>query len=295
MPAPSEWSLDAPRKLTFENPVTTLHVRLVGGTVNVVGSDSGPARLELSAIEGPPLTVTHDGGDLTVTYDDLTWKYFLKWFTPTGGRRTAHVTLTVPTSTRVEVGVVEAGAVVSGVSGRTDVRGVSGDTTLVGLTGEVRADTVSGRLEAQALTGDLRFNSVNGDLTLIESGSGAVKAESVSGDMVVDLSPGAKSSRIDLTTVSGEVAIRLPHAADAEVEANTASGALSNAFDDLRVSSQWGAKRVTGQLGAGSGKLKVTTVSGSVALLRRPRSEAGADDTADAGGTAANATERKDL
>ncbi|MFE7119045.1 DUF4097 domain-containing protein [Streptomyces sp. NPDC057654] len=291
MPAPSEWSLDAPRKLTFEGPVTTLNVRLVGGTVNVVGSDSGPARLELSAIDGPPLTVTHLGGELTVTYDDLSWKYFLKWFAPSGARRNAHVTLTVPTDTRVQVGVVEASAVVSGVSGRTDVRGVTGDTTLVGLTGEVRADTVSGRLEAQSLSGDLRFNSVNGDLTLIESGGGGVKADSVSGDMVVDLSPGTKDARIDLTTVSGEVAIRLPSAADAEVDANTASGAVSNAFDDLRVSGQWGAKRITGRLGAGSGKLKVTTVSGSVALLRRPPS----DDPADSPAGAAAETERKDL
>ncbi|MEV0275245.1 DUF4097 family beta strand repeat-containing protein [Streptomyces sp. NPDC050610] len=294
MPAPSEWSLDAPRKLTFDEPVTTLHVRLVGGTVNVVGSDSGPARLELSAIEGPPLTVTHQDGHLTVTYDDLSWKYFLKWFAPGGGRRNAHVTLTVPTDARVEVGVVEASAVVSGVSGRTDVRGVTGDTTLVGLTGEVRADTVSGRLEAQALTGDLRFNSVNGDLTLIESGGGGVKADSVSGDMVVDLSPGTKDARIDLTTVSGEVAIRLPHAADTEIDANTASGAVSNAFDDLRVSGQWGAKRITGRLGTGSGTLKVTTVSGSVALLRRPPSEDGADEAGTADATGA-ATERKDL
>ncbi len=54
------------------------------------------------------------------------------------------------------------------------------------------------------------------------------------------------------------------------MEANTASGTLSNAFDDLRVHGQWGAHRITGRLGAGTGRLRATTVSGSIALLRRP-------------------------
>lgn len=131
---------------------------------------------------------------------------------------------------------------------------------------------MSGDVEVQSLTGDLRFNSVSGDLTVIDGTGGGVHADSVSGNMVLDLAP-AKGADIDLTTVSGEVAIRLPDPADARVEANTTSGTVSNAFDDLRVSGQWGAKKITGSLGAGTGTLKVTTVSGGLALLRRPSFE----------------------
>ncbi|RPF36184.1 putative adhesin [Streptomyces sp. TLI_185] len=268
----SEWSVGEPRKLTFDKPVRELHVRIVNGTVNVVGTDEGSARLEVSEIEGPPLLVSQQGGTLTVAYDDLPWKGFLKWLDRKGWRRSAVVSLAVPADTRVEVGVVGAAAVVSGIDGRTEVKGVTGDTTLVGLTGPVRADTVSGNLEAQALRGDLRFNSVSGDLTVVEAGS-SVKADSVSGSMIVDLDPASRPTDIVLANVSGEIAIRLPHPADAEVEANTASGTVSNAFEDLRVSGQWGAKRITGRLGSGSGSLKATTVSGSIALLRRPPAE----------------------
>jgi len=268
----SEWSVGEPRKLTFDKPVRELHVRIVNGTVNVVGTDEGSARLEVSEIEGPPLLVSQQGGTLTVAYDDLPWKGFLKWLDRKGWRRSAVVSLAVPADTRVEVGVVGAAAVVSGIDGRTEVKGVTGDTTLVRLTGPVRADTVSGNLEAQALRGDLRFNSVSGDLTVVEAGS-SVKADSVSGSMIVDLDPASRPTDIVLANVSGEIAIRLPHPADAEVEANTASGTVSNAFEDLRVSGQWGAKRITGRLGSGSGSLKATTVSGSIALLRRPPAE----------------------
>ncbi|MFF4589773.1 DUF4097 domain-containing protein [Streptomyces sp. NPDC001388] len=291
----SEWSVAEPGKLTFDEPVSDLQVRIVGGTVNVVGTDEGPARLEVSRIDGPPLAVSHRDGTLTVAYEDLPWKGFLKWLDRKGWRRNAVVSLAVPAGTRVEVGVVSAGAVVSGIDGRAEVRSVSGETALVGLAGPVRADTVSGSVEAQALTGDLRFNSVSGDLTVVEAGS-SVKADAVSGSMIVDLDPTSRPTDISLASVSGEIAIRLPHPADAEVEANTASGSVSNAFEDLRVSGQWGAKRITGRLGAGNGRLKATTVSGSIALLRRPPAEdepttgdAGEPPASDAGDPAPDA------
>lgn len=266
----STWTIAEPRKLAFEDPVTALHVRVVDGTVNVVGTDEPEARLEISAIEGPPLIVTQEDGRLTVAYEDLPWQDLLRWFDPKNRRRSAVVTLVVPAASSVEVGVIGAGAVVSGISGRTEVRGITGDSTLVGLTGAVRGESVSGSLEAQSVTGDLRFHSVSGDLTVVDGAGTSVRAESVSGAMVLDVDPSGRPTDIRLATVTGEIAIRLPHPADARVEANTASGAVSNAFDDLRVGGQWGAKKITGTLGAGTGTLRATTVSGSIALLRRP-------------------------
>ncbi|MFE9878970.1 DUF4097 domain-containing protein [Streptomyces sp. NPDC005784] len=269
----SEWSVTEPKKLSFDGPVQTLHVRIVNGTVNVVGTDEGSARLEVSDLDGPPLQVTQENGTLTVAYEDLPWKGFLKWLDRKGWRRAAVVSLAVPTGTHVEVGVVGAAAVVSGMDGRVQVKGVTGDTTLVRVAGPVRVETVSGNLEAQAVTGDLRFNSVSGDLTVVEGSGSSVRAESVSGSMIVDLDAAGAPTDVQLSNVSGEIAIRLPHPADAEVEANTASGNVSSAFEDLRVSGQWGAKKITGRLGAGNGRLKAMTVSGSIALLRRPPAE----------------------
>ncbi|MEU6652542.1 DUF4097 family beta strand repeat-containing protein [Streptomyces sp. NPDC046900] len=307
----SEWSVAEPRKLTFDAPVTALHVRIVNGTVNVVGTDESSARLEVSEIEGPPLVVTHKDGALTVAYEDLPWKGFLKWLDSKGWRRSAVVSLAVPASTRVAVGVVGANAMVSGIDGGSDVKGVTGDTTLVGVSGPVRATTVSGSVEAQGVSGELKLNSVSGDLTVIEGTCPVVKADSVSGSIILDLNPTSGPTDARLTNVSGEIAIRLPHPADAEVEANTASGAVSNAFDDLRVSGQWGAKKITGRLGGGTGRVKATTVSGSIALLRRPPAEdepwdappadrsAGGDTTVSSdrssNGTTAGPTEQKGL
>ncbi|GGZ30996.1 hypothetical protein GCM10010387_25920 [Streptomyces inusitatus] len=280
------WEVAEARRLTFDEPVTALQVHVVNGTVNVVGTEEGSARLEVSRISGPPLTVTQDGSTLTVSYPDLSAKGWLKWLDPKGRDREVTVSLTVPSEASVEVGVVGAAAVVSGVRGRTTVHSVTGDATLVRLSGEVVAETVSGNLEAQSVTGPLNYQSVSGDLTVIEGGAGSrVRADSVSGDMLIDLAATGDTTPtpadIKLNTVTGEVAIRLPHPTDAKVEANTTSGALSNAFDDLRVSGQWGSKKLTGTLGAGTGTLRASTMSGSIALLRRPP----ADDTDDTDST----------
>ncbi|WP_263165683.1 DUF4097 family beta strand repeat-containing protein [Streptomyces sp. SCSIO ZS0520] len=264
----SEWSVAEPQRLSFDAPVTALQVRIVNGTVNVVGTEESSARLEVSRIEGPPLRVTEQDGTLTVAYEDLPWKGFLKWLDPRGWRRHAVVSLAVPADTGVEVGVVGATAVISGIRGETAVRGVSGETTLVGLGAAVCAETVSGDVEAQGVTGELTFHSVSGDLTLLE-GAGAVQAVSVSGSLTVDHERADPPARMELSTVSGRIAVRLPHQADAEVEAGTTSGAVSNAFEDLRVSPAWGPRGISGRLGRGRGRLRATSVSGPIALLRR--------------------------
>ncbi|GHI87444.1 DUF4097 family beta strand repeat-containing protein [Streptomyces xanthophaeus] len=286
------WSVAGPQKLTFDEPVTELHVRLVSGSVNVVAAEDGPARLEVTAVDGPPLHVVQEGGSLTVSYEDLPWngsqglkkwfegKPWKAWSGSGSGRkaweRSASVTLTVPAATRVQVAAVDAASFVSGISGGTDVHGVSGDSTLVALSGRVKANTVSGSVEAQSVTGDLGFHSVSGGLTVVDGAGVSVRADSVSGDMLIDLDLDPAASRpvdIALNSVSGQVAIRLPHPADARVEANTATGGVSNAFEDLRVSGQLGAKRITGTLGSGTGTLRATTVSGAIALLRRPAAD----------------------
>ncbi|MGK5631808.1 DUF4097 family beta strand repeat-containing protein [Streptomyces sp. URMC 123] len=281
----SEWSVSEPRELSFAEPVVALDVRLVSGTVNVVGTHEPTARLEVSALEGPPLVVTHREGVLIVAYEDLPWKGFRSWPARQRRRRRAVVSLTVPAGARVRVATVDAVAVVSGVSGRTEVQGVSGDTTLVGLSGQVEADTVSGALETQALTGPLRFSSVSGDLTLVDGAGPAVRADSVSGDLMADLLP-HQTPDLRLDTVSGEVAVRLPYTGDSEVDAKTTAGRISCVFDGLRVDNQWGSRRLRGRLGSAAGKLAITTLSGSVALLRRAEDDARLVGAAPAGGPA---------
>ncbi|WP_052848251.1 DUF4097 family beta strand repeat-containing protein [Streptomyces avicenniae] len=269
MATKTSWSVGEARTLDFDDePVEELYVGLVGGTVNVVGTAEPTSRVEVSQVQGPPLTVRRKGRRLTVTYDDLSWKGFLGQ-RPRVGHRSAVVSVSVPAACRVSLGVVNAGAVVGGVAGATEVRAVTGDTTLVNLTGSVLAQTVAGDLDVQGLRGDLRFTTAAGGLTVLDGG-GAVAAESVSGDMVIDLAPSAVRADIRLKSVSGELALRLPDGFGAEVAVESVVGAVSSAFGELSARGWGPGRRLSGTLGPGGGSVRCTTVSGPVALLRRP-------------------------
>ncbi|MFC5910838.1 DUF4097 family beta strand repeat-containing protein [Streptacidiphilus monticola] len=270
------WTVSTAEKISIDEPVRKLKIRMLAGAVNVVAGE-GPARLEISEIEGPAVEVTLADGELVVGYPDLAWKEFGwkslsglvdKWRT----KRRVVVSVVAPPEVDVEIGSASANTVVSGVRGPVKVNTASGDVTLVRVSGPIETNTVSGAVETHATSGPLKANTVSGALTVFAGGGGAVKANSVSGPMTVDLDR-PLSGDVELNNVSGEVAVRIPAPTDTRVQADTTSGDVSSSFDELTVGGMWGAKRITGTLGKGTNRLKITTVSGSVAVLRRPADE----------------------
>ena len=260
----SEWIIEAPTSLEFDY-VTGLRVRLIGGSVAVLATTGTPS-LEVSSIEGDPLSVTYEDGVLTVAHENLSWEGLLKWLRPQ--RHSATVTLSVPRKCQAQVGVVNATAVMSGISARASVRSVSGGITLDGVTGDVDAHTVSGTVEAQGINGKLNFNTVSGDLTLADGWLERLDVNGVSGDVTADLDLDPLGG-MQVTTVSGEVMVRLPAEADARVNLHSVSGDVRSEFAELIRSSAPASRSVSGNLGAGSGHVSVTTMSGRVMLLRR--------------------------
>ena len=260
----AQWTIEAPTSLEFDD-VTGLRVRLIAGSVAVLATDGKPS-LQVSSVEGDPLSVTYEGGVLTVAHENLSWEGLLKWLRPQ--RHSATVTVSVPRKCPTQVGVVSATAVMSGISSRASVKSVSGGIMLDGITGDVDANTVSGALEAQGINGRLNFRTVSGDLTLADGWLERLDASVVSGDVTadVDLDP---LGGMQVTTVSGEVVLRLPAEADARVNLHSVSGDVRSEFAELRRSSAPASRSVSGSLGAGSGQVSVTTMSGRVMLLRR--------------------------
>jgi hypothetical protein len=260
----TQWTIEAPTSLDFDD-VSGLRVRLIAGSVAVLATDGKPS-LDVADVSGEPLNVTYQDGLLTISHENLTWEGLLKWLRP--HRPSATVTVTVPRKCQTQVGVVSATAVMSGISARASVKSVSGGITLDGVTGDVDANTVSGALEAQGINGKLNFNTLSGDLTLADGWLERLDANGVSGDVTadIDLDP---LGGMQVTTVSGEVTLRLPAEADAQVNLHSLSGDVRSEFAELRRSSAPASHSVSGSLGAGSGHVSVTTMSGRVILLRR--------------------------
>lgn len=263
-----QWRIEQPRSLDLEG-VRRLNVRIVEGSVDVVGrtedAETGAAHVEISEVQGT-LQLTLDGDTLTIAHERLTWGGLLDWV---GGRRTrAVVSVSVPHDAPVELGVVAADAVVSGITAPTKVKSVSGEVTLDGVRSDITAQTVSGDLESRGLAGSLDFTTVSGDLTVVDGASARVRAKTVSGDMTLDLDV-PRDGSIELSSVSGDLTLRLPETAGLQVEVKTMSGDLDSAFGAVTAERTPGRAVLRGRVGDGTGQLRAKTVSGGVTLLRR--------------------------
>jgi hypothetical protein len=264
------WEINSPQKLSFED-VKHLRLRTIRGNVHVVGTD-GPVRLEVTGVRGRGLKVRDEDGILQVGYDDWQvprsfWAWVLNW----GGwrRRVAVISAAVPRHCLADLGVISASVVVSGLHERVDVRVTSGDIALSDLSGPVDADAISGSIEAQSVTGALRMHTVSGDLTLVDGAGGTVHADTTSGSVTCDLA-GADAGDVRLSTVSGEIVIRLPEDSDLRYRLQAVNGTLTSAFRSTGGHRTPGLSVVDGTVGGGSGELTATTVSGHISLLRRP-------------------------
>ena len=260
----SRWTVDAPTSLDFDS-VTALQVRLIAGTVAVLATDDKPS-VVVSDITGRPLQVSYEAGMLTIGYEALSWERLLDWLKPV--HDTAAVTVTVPADCPIQLGVVSATAVVCGLSSGAAVKGVSGEITLDGVAGDVHADTISGALEGRDVDAAVRFKSVSGDLTLAGGSLSRLEADNISGQIAADVSL-ADSGAMRISTISGDVTLRLPAESDARVRLHSTSGNVRSEFDSLRPAMSPGSHTVSGNLGGGSGNVSVHSVSGAVTLLRR--------------------------
>jgi putative adhesin len=259
------WTVETPTSLDFDD-VTALQVRLIAGTVAVMATDDKPSVL-VADITGRPLQVGYEGGTLTIAYETPSWERLLDWLKPL--RDSAAVTVTVAADCPIQLGVVTASAVVCGLSSGASVKGVSSDITLDGVGGAVQADTVSGTLEGRDVDGEVRFKSVSGDLTLADGSLALLEADNIGGQIAADVSLAAAGA-MRISTISGDVTVRLPADSDAQVRLHSTSGNIRTEFDSLRPVTLPGSNTVSGNVGAGSGKVSVNSVSGAVTLLRRP-------------------------
>lgn len=260
----TRWTIDSPRTLDLPE-VAALKVRVVSGSVAVLASQDPPS-LDIASLTGQPLLVTHESGILTITYEDLQPGGLRGWLRPQ--KHSADVTITVPAGCPAQLGVVNASTIVSGISANISAKSVSGDITLDGVTGSVDAKTVSGDLEARGLDGDIVFNSVSGDLTLAGGAIRHLAARTVSGEVTADIEV-PEHGGLKVTTVSGDVAVRVPAAASARVDLRSTSGRLRSNFGPMSPAPGPGPAVLSATLGSGSANVSLTSMTGDVTLLAR--------------------------
>ncbi|GAA2094204.1 DUF4097 family beta strand repeat-containing protein [Actinomadura alba] len=261
----ARWTIEEATNLDFDG-VVALKVVLVSGSLSVLTGGERPS-VRVTDVQGQPLEIDHDAGMLGITHRNPLWEGLRTWLN--GRRCSADVTVTVPPDCPVQVDLVGADAVITGLTAGVSLKSATGDVTLDGVTGHIAANTVSGAIEAQCLDGTVDFISVSGDLGLAGGSLDRLTARSVSGRIAadVDLTP---NGGIQASTIAGEVTLRLPASVSARIGMNTVGGRIDSSFAELDPAGGAMPKNVTGTLGDGAGEVTVTTVSGDITLLSRP-------------------------
>jgi DUF4097 and DUF4098 domain-containing protein YvlB len=136
-------------------------------------------------------------------------------------------------------------------NGRLDkIELVNGKVSVEGVRGGVRASSVNGEVDAHDVAGEMNLQSVNGR---------------VSADVR------SLTHSVSLGTVNGQVALKLPSDASAEIDASTVHGSISNDFN-IPVNHGHFApgSELRARLGSGEARMKLSTVNGEIEIQKAP-------------------------
>lgn len=243
-------------------PDGRVHIENVAGSVTVTGWDRSEVH-----VKG---TLGRNTEPLLFEISDGTVRIEVHPKKNARGDGDGVLVIQVPRQSRVEVDTVSADIRAKNISGAADLHTVSGSVEGAALAGDVSLESVSGEVSADAAGRTLRCASVSGEIRVTGKLPSRVEMESVSGGLTYDGGLG-KGGEIKAETVSGSVEIRLPASVSAEFEASTFSGDISGdlgASLNVKKDGPVG-KSARFRLGAGDGRVRVETFSGSVRFVKK--------------------------
>lgn len=253
--------------------VTTLKIGLIGGQVDVIAHDEPGMRIEVHGVTVKDLRIEATGDAIEIDHPQLRWDNFLEVFRNFGaGGPRAEISVAVPRAVSLTLGVVNASALVSGLTADARLNTVSGDLIVDGLKGDLSIHAVSGDVQVRDLTGSLSANSVSGDVAAT-GGIRTASVDTVSGSMLVDTTGNAHA--ITLNTVGGAATIRLDEELAANYVVRSVSGRVK--IDGVDRSGSGVGTTYAGSTGELSGSfvdIRANSVAGAVTVLRRSQADA---------------------
>lgn len=180
-------------------------------------------------------------------------------------------------SGRVTVRDTKGNLIAATGSGGVDVRGASGDDVRISTgSGGITSNDVSGKQRLRISTGsggvtgagvtseDLEISSGSGSIHVDDARAPRVRLSSGSGGIRVGFASPVKN--LDASTGSGGVTVTLPGTLNAELDISTGSGGIDSDFP-VQVN-RMERNRLRGQIGDGSGNIRIRSGSGPVHLRK---------------------------
>jgi len=264
--------VDQTRSLPLQG-VQRIEIDVVSSDVSVIQSTDGAVNAHLTGTVSssritaePELIAATQGGTASIRVDPKSLNAVMGWY-----RSNLKLEVAIPSGYRGGLVIHGVSSDVELPSGRTftalEVTTVSGDVALGAFTADTfRSRTVSGDLEAPAASvKDADLGSTSGEIT-VGGLTGDLAARTVSGDLRLDWR--AFSGRIDVSTTSGSVSLGIPAGSGFRLDAGSTSGRITSDHPVTVRGSGSGPGRhsLSGEVGSGSGSVRVRTVSGEIRI-----------------------------
>ncbi|WP_082500885.1 DUF4097 family beta strand repeat-containing protein [Agreia sp. Leaf244] len=260
-----KWLVTGPKVIDLEL-VRSVKISLIGGKIDVIAHDEPGARVEVHSVSGRDLKVSIDGDVLEIDHPQLSWDNFIEVFKSFKGNAKADISIMIPRDASLKFGVVNAGALISGLRTDARVNSVSGDIVIDDIVGDLDINTVSGEISVSDQEGVLNAHTVTGDITV----TGALRkfsADGVSGTVFLDLT--GIPEEISNNTVSGDLTVRLDQDVPARFSLNSVSGTLQVDSTITRGTRGRGFNHTSGTLDAKWVEVRANSVSGDITSVRR--------------------------
>jgi DUF4097 and DUF4098 domain-containing protein YvlB len=132
----------------------------------------------------------------------------------------------------------------------------------------LEASTVNGQVEVDGVSGDIEISSVNGQVTATDT-QGEVRASTINGKVEVRHASLPERAHHEYSCINGTVRIYLPGSAAGRFHVEWVNGTVDSDFP-MEFGRSWpGPREVDTQLGEGGSHFKLSTVNGTIKILKR--------------------------
>lgn len=164
---------------------------------------------------------------------------------------------------------------VDDVMTRLDITGLSGDITARNIGGDVTIYSTNGEVALSDVRGGVDIVTVSGDIDLRGITAKNVRAKATSGDVRFDGSIDP-AGRYELVTHSGDIGLRIPRDASAQLTVSTWTGTVDSDFPITLRPGEHGigvttTKRFVFEIGGGGARIAVEAFSGDIKLASSGR------------------------
>ena len=182
------------------------------------------------------------------------------------GNTSVVMTVLLPRGARLKVSTGNGEVTVKQVGGDVQASTGNGAVHIDGTEGTVKASTGNGDVDVRNARSAVKVSTGNGRVN-VSTSDGPVEVHTGNGSIDVQMTQLKARDDMSFSTGSGSVRVKLPAGYNGELDASTGSGQIDSEFE-LKIQGRMDPRRVRATIGTGGPRLKMSSGSGRLEILK---------------------------